>query len=243
MRRSLLTVVSDPLAGVNIGDAFLGGYYAGIIDTTVGNIDPSDASQTGLRYALIIAGADLESTSLAWKTTGTAGPTGVRTRWDGRAATAAMAAFGSTYPAANYCAGLSYPSDGATEWYLLAMDEFELVYRNLKCSTETNYTTAESASTFPGGTVSMGYNPSSDPAGSAYVSGTPGQTNVTAFQSGNAQALGASGSNIYYWTSTEYSTGNAWMTGVSGSQGGRWVGTTKPTAEYVRPGRRLLLAA
>ena len=64
MRRALLTAgKANPLAGVNIGDSFMGGYYAGIIDTTQGNIIAADQSQTGLRYALIVAGKSLETTA------------------------------------------------------------------------------------------------------------------------------------------------------------------------------------
>lgn len=103
---------TSPLAGVNIGDPFMGGYYAGIIDTTKGNIITADASQAGLRYALIVAGIGSENASLPYEaTTGSAMPSACSTLWDGLTATQALAGAGSNYSAATYCAGLSYPDD------------------------------------------------------------------------------------------------------------------------------------
>ena len=123
-------------SGPAIGDPFMGGFFAGIIDTTKGNIIPADASQTGLRYALIVAPKSLENTSLQYKTAGSAAPTAARTRWDGLSATIAMNS--ATYPAAQWCYGRSYPADDASPWYLPAMDELELIYRNLKPTTTNN---------------------------------------------------------------------------------------------------------
>lgn len=230
-----------PLTGVSIGDPLRGGYFAGIIDTTVGNIIAADASQTGLRYALIVAGASKEDTSIRYKTTNDDAPAASQTRWDGLSATQAMAAAGATYEAATYCDGLAVPADDASQWYLPAMDELDLIYWLLKCSTEANYTGNRSGGDFPGGTVNYGENSSSDPTRPASTTSVPGQTSVTAFKTGNAEALGASGSNIYYWTATEYNSSYAWFQGMSGSGAGRQSLTGKSLTRRVRPVRRLAL--
>lgn len=240
VRRALLTAggKANPLAGVNIGDSFMGGYYAGIIDTTKGNIIAADSYQTGKRYALIVSPKSLEVASPT-PTTGASYP--VQTRWDGLSATAAMNS--SSYPAAHYCAGLSHPSDGASAWYLAAMDELELLYRNLKCSTESNYTTALTGATFPSGTQNMGYNPSSDPAGATYQTTNPTQTAAALFQSGGTQALGVSGSSWQYMTSSYFSSGNIWIQYVSGAAtaGRQQSGSVSTSGYETRPVRRLAL--
>lgn len=228
-----------------IGDAAFGGYVAGLIDTTrAGSIIASDASQTGLRYMLIVAPASLEHTSKQYKTTNDAAPAAARTRWDGLSATQAMNS--STYPAAQYCAGLTYPSDGGSPWYLGAMDELELIYRNLKATTEANYTTTatSAAGSFPydGGAVNSGYNPSSDPSGAAYTSTVPGQTSVLAFRDGGGQDLGDAGTNIYYWSATESSAGGAWLQAFSGSNAGHQNFPSKTASGPVRPVRRVLVS-
>lgn len=233
------TAPTRPLSGVNIGDPFMGGFYAGIIDTTKSNIIAADASQTGLRYALIVAPASLEnSNGVAYKTTADAAPSAASTRWDGLTATAAMNS--ATYPAAQYCAGLSYDPDGASAWYLPAMDELELIYRNLRCSTESNWTTTQTA-TFPG-TQPQGYNPSSDPTGAAYTSSDPGQTSVAAFKTSGTQALGVSGTTVLYWSATESTTGQAWVQYLSGTATGAQISGGKTGLSRVRPVRRLILS-
>jgi hypothetical protein len=238
----MLTLVSkaDPLAGVSIGDSFMGGFYAGIIDTTVpGSIIAADASQTGLRYALILGGKSLE-TSLSYKTSNDAAPGACSTRWDGLSATTAMGDGSGTYPAADYCVSLSHDNDGASAWYLPALDERELIYRHLKPTTETNFVNTSTGSTFPG-SQDYGYNPSSDPAGAAYTSATPSQTNVDAFREGGAQALGSTGTTYRFWTATEYSSTYAWAQDISGSLASRQSNFAKQTQERVRPVRRLIL--
>lgn len=221
------------------GDPFYGGYYAGTIDTTKGNIITADASQTGKRYALVVSPKTLESSSLAYKTSNDAALAAASTRWDGLTATAAMNS--ATYPAAQYCAGLTSPSDGGSAWYLPAMDELELIFRNLKATTENNNTSANSGSTFPGNAPWAGYNPSSDPNGTAYTTTVPARTTVTAFQSGGAQALGTQFTDVRYWSATEYSGSSGWVQIVSGTNTALQTSAGKTTAYYVRPVRRVLL--
>lgn len=237
-----------------IGEACYDGYYAGIIDTTVGNIIAADASQTGAKYALIVSPKSLQ-TITQWKTTNTAGPTGVRTRWDGLGATTAMAAGGSAYPAATYCNGLSYPSDGGSQWYLPAFDELELVYRNFKPTTTSNQTTSSTSNpstSFPynGATYVNGYNVSSSPVNSSYTASVPAQTSITSFRTGNAQAI-EGGSFPYVWSSTEDdATYGAWLQvfvqvsggGVQGLQYAASTTSDSKTYNYiVRPVRRILI--
>lgn len=234
---STLVWQHDPLAGVAIGDSFKGGFYAGIIDTTVaGSIIAADASQTGVRYALIVAGKSLESSSLSYKTSNDTAPSAASTRWDGRTATAAMNS--ATYPAAQYCAGLDYDDDGASPWYLPALDEMELICRSLRPGPNPNATETVNYATFPG-PVSPGANPSSDPAGADYTSNVPPATSVTAFVSGGAQALG---SGSYYWSSTESQTATAWGWYFDGSFGAGPTFASKLNTRPVRPVRRLVLS-
>ena len=232
--QELIGIFNDPLIGVAIGDAFMGGYYAGIIDTTVGNILAADYLQTGLRYALIVSPKSLESTSLAYKTSGTTTPNTSLTRWNGLVASNAMV--GSTFPAGNYTNFLSYPSDGASKWYLPSMDELELLYRNFKPTTDANLVEARYATDFPGTVAGDGENMSSAPQRGAYTSGAPIQTMLSSFQVGGSQAL--DGTGFYYISSTENNSIYSWaQTMLSGAT--TIVNAT--VAKRVRPVRRLLL--
>lgn len=229
------------LAAVAAGDwgtPLFGGFLVGVIDTTQGNIIGADASQVGERYALIVSPKDLEQ-SLAWKDAQTAGPAATHTRWNGLTATVAMAS--AAYPAANYCMGLADPGDEGSRWYLPAMDELELIYRNLKSTAEDNYTGNRAGGDFPGGTINYGENVSSDPAGAPYTAASPAQTSVDAFRDGGGQDLGDAGTNRYYWTATEYSASDAWLQNASGSNAGIQSNSGKTGASSVRPVRRVVL--
>ena len=233
--RDLARFDPDPLVGVAVGDPFMGGFFAGVIDTTVGNIITADASQGGVRYALVVASIDLEQESLQFKTTYDLAPPAARTRWDGLAATAAMAEHGSFYPAAHYCDGLDCPDDGGSPWYLPALDELELVYRGLKPTGDENYPYTSTSSAFPG-TQASGFNPSSDPAGVPYTDESPAQTQVAAFGAAGAQWLSG-----WYWCATEFSATSAWYQDASGGPAGDQVSGTKSNSSRVRPVRRLAL--
>ena len=183
---------------ITIGEAYGGGYYAGKI------------VQGGTTYYLIVAPKSSgENSSKPWKTSNDAGPTATQTLNNGPAASAAMNS--ATYPAAQFCEGLSI--GGYTDWYLPARDELELCYRNLKPTTTANNTSARSKSsyTYPeGNDVSgdtMGVNRNSSPTGAAYTSGSPAQTSVTLFQTGNTEAFAAA----FYWSSSEYDSTYAWF--------------------------------
>lgn len=218
----------------NIGDSWLGGYYAGIINTTKGNIIAADAFQTGQRFAVIVAPKSLEASSKQYKNALSSAPAQAQTRWNGLDATAAMNS--STYPAAFYCAGLTKPSgDDASAWYLPAIDELELLWRNLKPITDNN-SVGSNGDTFPG-SFATGYNPSSDPTGVAYTSSVPAQTTVAAFKTGGAQAMAAGA----LFSATEGSSTSAWYQRFDSGWNGMQSPGNKTNSFYVRPVRRLVL--
>lgn len=220
----------------NIGDNVYGGYFAGVIDTT---------ATGGSRYMLICAPAASRLATSYWKTANSAGPAATRTRWDGLTATDAMYAAGpTTYPAAKHCTELSYPSDGGSHWYLPALDEAELLYRNLKPLTTANYVGAMYYVTggYPYSTVTtdqVGYNPSSSPQGAAYTTSNPAQTSLALFQSGGAQALYSGSGSVQMWTSTEGTTARAWFVYVGGATNGRTLVNDKIGQLRVCPVRRI----
>jgi hypothetical protein len=206
-----------------IGSAYEGGFYAGKI------------VQGGSTYYLVVAPKSSgENSSKEWKTTADAGPTATQTLNNGPAASSSMNS--ASYPAAEFCEGLTI--GGFSDWYLPARDELELCYRNLKPTTTSNATAARSLSsyTYPeGNDVSgdtHGINRNSDPTGAAYTAGSPAQTSVSAFQTGNAEAFAASD----YWSSTEYSATIAWKPLFG--DGNQALGT-KSNPNYVRAVRRV----
>ena len=174
----------------NIGDAYEGGFFAGYISHTANGVAthalivaPAATGATGTGYTL--------TTNKQWKTSNTT-TAGTTSTYDGAANTAAMVTAGiASHPAAQFCTGLSI--GGYTDWYLPARDELEIAYYNLKPTTDSNNGTS-------------GINAYSVPArGSNYTAGTPAQTTVTAFQTGNSEAFVAD----THWSSTETSSGGA----------------------------------
>lgn len=211
-----------------VGTAAYGGYVAGVIDTDAGTIEGGDAYQTGRRYMLIVAPKSLEATvtsSRQWASSNQ-NLAGTKSRWDGLSITEAMLTAGSQYEAAAYCNGLTYADDGGSQWYLPARDELELLYRNLKSGTGAS-------------AAGHGVNPSSDPTGAAYADGLPGQTSVTAFQSGNAEAFVLS-TNQTYMSSTWSTSSQFWCQDFSdGWQFG--IAQTTSSNMSIRPVRRVYL--
>jgi hypothetical protein len=251
----LIQAAAGAGGGLEIGDPFGGGFFAGIIDTTVGNIIAADDYQNGARYALIVSPKDYEggrgsspaaglpTGDLEWDAQDRAGQSGSFTRWDGLSSTnSILSKNDADYEVFEFIRELRteypVPSDGGSDWYLPAMDELELLYRNLKPVTANNSTISETR-TFPG-TQASGYNPSSDPTASAYTSGDPSQTSVTAFQSGGAEVIG----QLFYWSSTDANEGGrAWIQlfSFAGDEGFQRAFTKDTTVRSVRPVRRILL--
>jgi hypothetical protein len=162
------------------GQPLDGGFYAGTI------IDRTD----GHTYAIIVAPKNEGelATKAAW------GEyeqliENCRSFWHGMPNTEAMASAGSDI--AKWARGLDI--NGFKDWYIPARDELELIYRNLKPTTDENW-------------EYRGDNPSSLPAGYPYEATIPGQTSVADFQAGGAQAM----KSEWYWSSTQASAYDAW---------------------------------
>jgi len=242
-----------------LGAPVAGGYYAGLIDTVAGTIISADDYQTGLRYALIVAPKDLEggrgsspasglpTGDLQWDSQARGGEAGCFTRWNGLSATNVIIAKNDTsYEAHDFIEAVraQYPAvstPGGSEWYLPAMDELELLYRNFKPNNADN-DTRDFPRNFPGSNPS-GRNLSSVPEGFNYENSPriPDVTYLDLFKEGNAQAVDLE----RYWSTTDADEGGrAWsqnftLAGVEGLQG---AGTKDFTGVSVRPVRRVTLS-
>ena len=218
----------------NIGDPFLGGFFAGIIDTNQpGAILPEDQYQTPLRYALVVSPRSLQ-TDLRWRSANTT-VVSAQTRWNGLAAQEA-----STFqlPAFEYCDGLPFPDDGGSKWYLPALDELTEAYWNLKPTTDDN-STGTRAGDFPDDEFNRGELFSSDPQRPPFTAGTPEQTDATDFQEGGDQEfIEVGGTNRSFWSASWRSSTTAWFVafanGLPGIDG-------QTTTLRVRPFRRVVL--
>jgi len=190
----------------NIGDAFEGGYYAGLISHTADGVAthalivaPRATGASGSGYTL--------TTNYQWKTENTT-TSGTTSSYDGAANTAAIVTAGiAAHPAANFCVGLSI--GGYSDWYLPARYELDIAYENLKPTTANNST-------------SFGINDYSVPKRTANRTTTvPGQTSVSAFQSTGSEPFVAG----THWSSTENSSDLAWRLNFdNGTQGNSFKG-------------------
>ena len=221
------TVVLSLVAGVadggvvepSIGDAYGGGYFAGYISHTANGVAthrlivaPAATGASGTGYTL--------TTMLTVKTTASA-TTGTGSDFNGAANTAAMVTAGITsHPAAEFCVNLSI--GGFTDWYLPSRLELEIAYFNLKPGTANN-------------TTNSGVNAYSVPARVAnYTTTVPGQTAVSAFQTGNSEAFLPN----LHWSSTQASadTARGWTDDFAFGQ--LSFGLNKNSAQRVRAFRR-----
>lgn len=175
------TISQADANALKAGDVVGGGFYAGQIRQADG------------LYILVVAPKDGgEHDDTPWHTS-TQRVDDARSFFDGKANTAAMVRAGVAL--AVWASGLNV--NGFNDWYLPARDELEIVYRNLKPTTESNYVWRQ------------GENPSSVPAGYPYTEDSPAQTGAVAFQDESAEALAG---ESYYWTSTQSEgySGGAW---------------------------------
>jgi hypothetical protein len=203
----------------NIGDAFEGGFFAGLISHTANSV-PTHALIVAPRATGASGSGYTITTNLAWKTATTT-TTGTTSSFDGAANTAAMVTAGiASHPAANFCVNLSI--GGFTDWYLPARYELDIAYENLKPTTDSNNT-------------SWGINPYSVPERTVNrTAGDPAQTSITAFQSTGSEPFDAAN----HWSSTEDSSTAAWrLNFLNGLQGN----PLKGNSSRVRAFRKLAL--
>lgn len=187
-----------------IGEAFGGGFYAGTVRFSDGD------------YAIIVAPKAGETIArIKYTNDATAGTQSVV---DGLANTMAM---GNAY-AAKHCR--DYRGGGFADWYLPAVDELEILYRNFKPTTGPNNYDLEN-----------GKNVNSVPPGAAYSPSSPAQTTNAAFKTGGEEAFETS--STFYWTSTEASGGSSswYRSFLDGAQGV----SQKALYNRVRPVRRV----
>lgn len=193
------------------GEAFGGGYYAGMMRYADGD------------YILIVAPKAAEAV-LQQKVSSTV-TSGASSYHDGLANSNAMN--NSTHPAAQHCR--NYTGGGFVDWYQPARDELEVLYRNLKPSAEANFTGARLES------GNNGDNASSVPVGAAYTAGSPSQTAIDAFKAGGPEAF----DTLYlYWSSTDYAPGDGHAWTQKASSGHQYY-AAKVTVRKVRPVRRV----
>ena len=165
-----------------LGTAMGGGFYAGRI--RIGD----------QVFALIVAPkADGEHEDAAWNDTSRT-VKGAESYFDGLANTDAMAGAGSKL--AQWARGLRI--GGHDDWYLPSQDELEIIYRNLKPTTEANWCYARS-----------GINLSAVEPTRPYVPDFPVQTHAETFQKGGEQSFDPA----WYWSSSQRASvaGYAWI--------------------------------
>jgi len=190
-----------------IGAPFEGGFFAGLIRSE------------GHTYGLIVAPKqEGEAEDLVWHNDYEDHP-GATSYNDGAANTAYLASIGS--PLAQWAVALRI--DGRNDWYVPAQDELEVIYRNLKPTTDKNTRWARS-----------GINLSAIEPTRPYTPDTPAQTIQTAFAAGGAEAF----ESAWYWSSTQFSPSLAWGQDFDG---GLQYGGYKDTEGRARAVRRFLV--
>ena len=99
---------------------------------------------------------------------------------------------------------------GYSDWYLPAKNELEVLYYNLKPTTDANNTAS--------GSNANAVSP--EPVSTNYTTGSPAQTSAgIGFRTGETDAFACD----YYWSSTENDSGNAWKQNFgSGYQGNNY---------------------
>jgi hypothetical protein len=164
-----------------LGAPFSGGFLAGRILIA------------GVLHALVVAPkAEGEREDIAWLDSEQRVP-GADSYCDGMQNTVAMAEAGSEL--AQWARGLQIA--GFTDWFMPSQDELEILYRNLKPTTQANYLHGRS-----------GMNVSAVPPTFAYGKELPAQTTAPSFAEGGEQAF----ADEWYWSSTQHAAGTdcAW---------------------------------
>jgi hypothetical protein len=225
------TTEAAPVAGASYG----GGYYGGQINVggTIYNLVVAPVTSGSLQGQY---GGSTPST-IQWKTSGSGPDTTAQSEEYG--ATAMLANSTATWPMFNWVvSGATGPNAGTydatnalgtgiggyNDWYIPAKNELEILYRNLKPTTNANSTSSGANANAVGGATSN------------YTAGSPAQTTVAIFQSGGSQAFSTAN---YYWSASEYSSNtiNAWLQYfLNGSQS---YGNYKSYSNYARAVRRV----
>jgi hypothetical protein len=188
----------------------------------------------------------LTTGDLQWDTQDRGGEAGAFTRWDGLSATnVILAKNDASYQVHAFveeCRNqyAAPATTGGSEWYLPAMDELELLYRNFKPNYADNRTDTRTRN-FPGSNPS-GFNPSSDPTGSNYSNNprVPEKTPALGFRETEAAAIDLN----FYWSTTDADEGGrAWnqVFTFSGFEGVQFARPKDFTDRSVRPVRRVVL--
>ena len=203
----------------DLGASYGGGYFAGAYSST-GNgvathlliIAPKSTGEKAVSYP---------SSGLNYRTSQSSISTSL---YDGYANQQAMISADSSlnsFPAAKFCRDLTI--GGYTDWYLPSIMEMEILYWNLK-------PTSNGDRTLGPGDVTQGYNAYAVPsrASTSWNTGSgPNQTSVTIFQDGQSQAFSTSGSvngnAPSYWSSSSNGSTQAWwLTPRNGYGSGGW---------------------
>jgi len=184
-----------PALPTTIGQAYGGGFYAGKISTT--------ANGVATHYLIVAPKASGEASGKTWGTPSVT--TGVTSDINGPINSASLAALGAAYQAAVFCEGLTI--GGYSDWYLPAKNELEVLYYNLKPTTDVNNTSS--------GSNANAVSP--EPISTNYTSGSPAQTSAgIGFRTGETEAFAFGG----YWSSTEVSANSVgYQSFINGYQG------------------------
>ena len=164
-----------------VGQRVPGGYFAGI-------------NRISNRVCAVVVSPKCTEIILPWNTSYYIARTS-STSNDGLENTRAKDS--ADHRAAQYCLGLEV--DGCNDFYLPAMCELELIYRNLKPVTRENFNRVFGTLGKPVH-LATGTNLHSVPLGNAYTKTNPSKTVVTSFSVENNEAMDPS----WYWSSTVY---------------------------------------
>jgi formylglycine-generating enzyme required for sulfatase activity len=201
-----------------IGRKYGGGHIAGYI---------SDQSNLNSAWVLIVAGKDVESSASLVNGSTSLSTLGNLSSYNGLSNQGVAKGIDSSldnYPAFNYCNLLGITSyNGYTDWYLPSLYELELIYRNFKPTTSTNYTVN-----------SNGANIYSSPIGAGYTVGNPAQSICRTWKTTTLNGMEAS---QYLSSSVSTNTVNS----INFSNGQFSTSSIGSTVLLIRPVRRLLL--
>lgn len=205
--------VTPTAAPTYIGQPYGGGYYAGKIAVNGGGV--------ATHYLIVAPKSTGEAANILW------GPdevtTGITSAINGPTNSAALSALGTSYAAARFCENLVI--GGYSDWYLPAKNELEVLYYNLKPTTNDN-------------NINSGSNPnavSPEPISTKYSSTSPSQTaDGIGFRTGEENAF----SSTFYSASSEI---NLYRTDCQYFPTGTQTSNSKPDPVYVRAVRRIAL--